>query len=311
MRKSVVWMVAFFVACPALTRADDASSGVPLPGARSRPAGSVKGQAASVRLGQKTITVNLAINTSGAPNAALRWEIPPFGWVGASDPYPDRQFPELTVAIDGDPAHLVERVDAFAGDRNISGLLDAARLDAWSITETPPLVNPQAGDSSAWNALEALGAVQKSDGAYVANWTAGRTLDVRLKPLVKQRVRWSYTARPAYALIRAGQIATPLRKARYCLSSEQVSQLVGGDPDRLVSVVEYDIPVGIDDKPPRSLTLRATTFDRRAGHGPGSIFVCAFDRKPVTSKSRLEDKRVAFDLHGVLHVMKVDDAGAQ
>lgn len=304
-------MVACLVACPALTRADDASSGVPLPGARSRPAVSVKGQAASVRLGQKTITVNLSINTGGAPNAALRWEIRPFGWAGASDPYPDRQFPELTVAIDGDPAHLVERVDAFAGDRNISGLLDAARLDAWSITETPPFVNPQAGDASAWNALEALGAVQKMDGAYVASWTAGRTLDVPLKPLVKQRVRWSYTARPAYALIRADQIATPLRKARYCLSSEQVRQLTGGHSGRLMSVIEYDIPVGIDDKPPQSVSLRTRAFDYEAGRSSGSIFVCAPDRKLIATKGPLEDRPVGFDLHGVLHVMKVDDAVAQ
>lgn len=309
MKKSAVWLLAFLTVFPALTRADDESSGVALPGMRSWPTGSATGLAASVRLDKQAITVDLSIATNETPDPELRWESPVFGWVGASDPYPDRQFSDLTFALDDEPVHPRERVDAFSGERHIESLLDAARLDPLAIVETPPFVKPDADAMPAWHALEALGAVQRVDGGYVANWKVKRTLAVSLMPLATQRVRWSYAARPAYGLIRADQIATPLRQARYCLSAQQIGQLVGRHPKRFMSVFEYDIPIGLDDKAPQSIMLRVLAVNH-VGHHQGRIFVCAADQRAVVARDRLAATVVAADLRGVLHVMKIDDVAA-
>ena len=102
-------MRPFAVACPlslALgasgpAAADDSSKGVQLPGWQAEPGGSVTVTAAAIVLDGQTATATLTLAGGRPAPVRLSLTTPRFGWLGEGEPYPDRQFPELAVRLDG------------------------------------------------------------------------------------------------------------------------------------------------------------------------------------------------------------------
>jgi hypothetical protein len=307
-RRGVCLFALWVIAAP-LTQADDSSAGVPLPGLRSEPAGSTSAKSSSISLAASKVTVAIGVRTKAATSAALKLIGPQFGWMGESEPYPDRQFPELEVLVDGSPIRPDEHFEAYIGATNITKLILSADMDPWAIAATPPYVSASSADPSAVRRLAQLRAIEKSDSAYVARWVARRMLRIPLEPAADQLVLLKYTARPAYALLRSDQIFTTSREAEYCFTAQQLSGLLGSaSASRFFAVAEYAIPSGIDGMPPHAVTL---SFAPRADAGasrPVLTVMCAADGSSIAISGNLIDRPSRIDRHGVLHVMTIGDS---
>ncbi len=161
---------------------------------------------------------------------------PRFGWLGEGEPYPDRQFPELTVRLDGKPVAPAAGFRAFAGAREITELLSADHLDPFAITLTPPYLEPLDPSAPALDALAAAGAVSRRDGKTLAAWTVERTLTVSVPggPAVVLATSWQ--ARPAYDYLPADRTQAGPRLAPYCLNATSLAEALGqpNDPGALV-----------------------------------------------------------------------------
>ena len=94
MTSAILWVLA------AAATAAGSSVGVPLPGLKADEGSNVSARSCSVTLVGDKATVELELAaTSEQP--ALLIDGPLFGWLGGSEAYPDRHFPELEVDIDG------------------------------------------------------------------------------------------------------------------------------------------------------------------------------------------------------------------
>ena len=93
--------------------ANDESAGVAPGTLRAAPASNVAVSAVRVTLAddQIEVTTDLAVRNV---QALLRFDLPRFGWLGEAEPYPDRNFPELLVTIDGRPTPLPLRFSAWS-----------------------------------------------------------------------------------------------------------------------------------------------------------------------------------------------------
>ena len=179
-----------------------------LPDMQSSPTGSVRVIAARVVLRADNIAVSVMTNVSPGGLGRIVIHGPRFGWLGDSEPYPERQFPELQASVDGTPVTVISGFSAFVGSTDISATLRDAQLDPFVIAQTPPFVSAVAGHEIAFNKLVELGAIQKSDDGTLAKWDVARDIGVTLGRDGQHTLALTYTARPAYALIPFHQLAT-------------------------------------------------------------------------------------------------------
>lgn len=278
---SIPAVAAFlFLLAPAAT-AEDASQGVILPGLRSATAPAAKVTVKSAHLELRGSNVEVVLNISSSVSTSLTLETPEFRWLGDAETYPDRQFPELQITIAGSPTAVESTPAAFVGKTNVTEALRDSGLDPFLITDTPPLVrlNP-----AMTGKLEALGAIRKSDGEYLANWTAQRTIQFPI-PAGGTSIKMTYHGRPAFELESIQQIKD---LAKYCTSSDALSKKLNHPkPDQVFVVSEYSIPVSIDNHPPRSLTIK-------------------LDEKTATASCGSRT-----DSTGVVHILSVAEPGAR
>ena len=302
------WCVVMLgIAAPPLY-AEESGTGVPLPGLESDPTGTVVAQAATVSVNAGRVSVDLSVGTV-EEKPALLLETPSFGWTGPSDPYPDRQFPELEIRIDGVPVVPDDRFQAFAGGRNITTLLELAEMDPWAVTRTPPVTAAGSKNPQVLKGLANMGAIEKSGDDYRAKWTARRILRIPLKAVGGQEVELNYRARPASSLMTAEQLDTTSREKRYCISPQQLRRAShSGAATAWLAVSELAIPTGIDGKPPTSAALTISQGAGGAANPPVYYFLCGPHGKSIAKKGSVTHERAEVDDTGVLYVLSVAES---
>ena len=234
-------LIAVALLAPAAAYADDSSRGVPLPGLRSDPPSSVAASAAALEMRGGVVSLTLHVAVRPSQGAAILLQMPSFGWLGESETYPDRQFPELRIEVDGSPATLSDTFTARAGTANVTAALRKAGVDPYLIIDTPPFVKLKPDDPNALD-LQRLGAIESSEGQWLAKWTVQRTVRTALKAGA-HTVKLVYKARPAIALMRGSQLTTPAFASAYCTSGMEIAK------GRSFVVRTFAIPVSIDSKP--------------------------------------------------------------
>lgn len=287
--------------------ADDSSTGVPLLGLESDPADTVFPHACSVTMTAGKVTVELTVGT-GTASPALLLNGPVFGWGGASEPYPDRQFPELEIRIDGSPVTPDDGFEAFAGKTNITNFIKTAQLDPWAITRTPPVTAAHTKYPQVLKGLKNLSAIEScGDDTYLAKWTARRLISIPVKAVPDQRISLSYAARPAYSTVTSDQVVTETREKLYCISAKHLGAVLrSGSAPRPVIITEYIIATGIDGKPPTTVTL--TTSMNGPGLPRAYLFACAPQGKSIAVTSNLARQPVQVDSSARLQLLKITDA---
>lgn len=287
--------------------ADDTSEGV-APRMLSAPQDSSPRSViarSAVRMEGGEVTVSLTAQpTRPAP---AQWVIqgPLYGWLGDSETYPDRHFPELRVLSAGQPVPLTESVKAVAGKGavDVSTLLQQAGINPWLIADTPPFVPTEGISADLLAQLVRAGAVGTSGTDHLAQWRAQRTLGVAVSPGQTLDIR--YRLRPGYALMTQQALAKANLRQRYCLADAPLRAL-GTRFGRSTQFIakRYEIAVGAQDRtpPPVRLTVQPQ---------PGAALVAACTRghaRPA-GVGGWTDVEVVPDQRAVLHVLTLEPAG--
>jgi hypothetical protein len=252
----VAALLASALAVQAPTGAVDASDGVVGPNVEIEPAESTAVLSATVLLRDKTVQLTWKLNVQPGHSARASFTGQRFRWRGEADPYPERQFPELEVLLDGAPALTTSRFSAWMKSTEISNQIRAAGLDPFVITESPPIVAPPGALSEPLKALEREGAIVPDDAGYLAKWSAQRIVSVPLAPGSQRQLTLKYTARPAFALQSFSTLASGIALSKYCVTKSQLSQLLAAAARRYpIQVNEYAVPSAINNTPPPELSV--------------------------------------------------------
>jgi hypothetical protein len=303
-RKVAIYSLALGVAGSPL-RAEESRTGVPLPGLESDPAGTVVPGSCTVNVMARNVRVDLAAGTA-ADTPALLLSGPVFGWSGASDPYPDRHFPELEIRIDGAPMMPEDRFEAFVGKTNVTNLIKSAEMDPWAISRTPPFTLAHPRNIQILNVLKNVDAFERSGDGYLAKWTARRLIRIPLKTARVQRVELSYTLRPATSVMTPDQLDTTSREKSYCITPDELKRLTGsGSPTATLTVSEFTIATGIDGKPPTSVILNVSPKSGAEADGPTDLFFCGPHGKPVAKKGSVTREWIEVDDQGMVRLLSV------
>jgi hypothetical protein len=305
--KAVVlyWLALWdvFIALP--LHAEQSVQEVAMPGLESDPAGTVISESCAVRVTGNDVAVDMTVKTDSR-TPALLINGPQFGWTGATEPYSDRHFPELRIRVDGEFVTPDDRFEAFVGRTNITNLLRAAQMDPWAITRTPPVTSAYPKNTQVLNALKNAGAIVDVGDGYRAEWTARRTLRIALKAAPDHRVELRYTARAAQKLLTSDQLFTASRERTYCISSQELGHFLHpGSVSALLTVGEYTIPTGIDEKPPSSVTFTMQPSAGNVATPKSYVFLCGPHSKPVARGGTLIREPAQVDDQGMLHVLTV------
>lgn len=293
--------------CLPCVYADDASSGVMLPGLRSDPVGSVTVATASLVLRSGHIEATLTVTVQPGQRGSVTVQMPRFGWLGESEPYPDRQFSELQILDGGTPATMESSFAAFVGSVDVTEAIRKAEVDPFAIADTPPFIAPKAGRAPSFEALERLGAVEKSGGDYLAKWTVQRKVRVELNP-GSHALTFTYKARPGYALIRYDLLTRPTYLAKYCLSPHDLATVFGQTAaTQMFAVSNYAIPLSIDGRPPSALSVAVETPGKE-GAPPSLIAFCGADGKAVVGQPTNVRAAARTDAKGIIHILAIETA---
>lgn len=279
-----LYTILFFVTLYSpYANADDTSAGVTLQGLRSDPAGSVTASATSVVLRNGNVQVTLTVTVRRGQGGAVLIEMPRFGWLGESETYPDRQFPELQILANGISAKIENRFAAFVGSSDVTEAILKAGVKPFAIADTPPFVAPGPGGKPAFEMLERLGAIEKSGSDYLAKWTAQRKVRVALSPGLGT-LTLNYKARPGYELRRWDQISKSSNLAEYCASSSDLIKLFGRVATGMFVASDYAIPVTIDDRALTSVDI-AVELPSKEDQPRSVMAFCGADGKAVISQA--------------------------
>jgi len=285
------------LAAPA--HADDESAGVTPGPFRAEPGGSVT--LASSRIVLDGDRVSVALGVTARSGATIRLDLPRFGWLGEAEPYPDRQFPEMAVEVDGRPAAVRNTVFAGFRGQDITAALRDAGLDPFAIAETPPFVSPSPVSAMpvrrrAFEGLVASGAVTKAPEGFLAGWTASRT--VRVTPGAGRHVvTFRYAARPAFALTTVADAA--IRWADYCITPTEAGRLA--ERRGVLVFREYSVPSGLDGiRPPKQILRVAKAADT-------ATIVC--DARGTALIDPAGDAPVRSGPDGVVHILRIGRPG--
>ncbi len=285
--------------------ARDSSDGFALPGLTSDPPGSVTPKDTAVRVAGAKITVDVAVST-GTDIPGLVVQGAPFGPAAATEPYPERHFPELEVSIDGGPVQVEEFTAAFVGNKNIMLFVREAHLDPWAITRSPPWSAAEGANPRALKALAGLGAIEKSGDGYLARWAGRRGVRIPLYKGRDQQVELRYTARPAFAPATVLSVVTPARERDYCLSEAALRRFAHSLPaTQPLTVHEYSIAAGIDDSAPASVTLEMSAADGGRIASRAWIFACGPHRKAIAAVGNVKRQAAQVDEHARLRVLSI------
>jgi hypothetical protein len=295
---------------PAFAQAEDDVSSAPLPGLRSIPAKSVQPLLARISLTPRQVLVS--IMTQGSDDAMLDEHGPAFSWVGAGETYPDKDFPDLKIQVDGQSVNIIDMSKAYDGDIDITADLKQAGLDRFEIDQDLPL-SPTKSDRAMFDRLVTMSAIKKmSDSTpplYVPHWTAVR--DIMFKPGDGEHiVTLSYTPRPGLSLQQMLDVPTSVDVSAYCMTKAALvsyaSQAeIGGD----VVLETYDIPVSVDDKPLANVILNLSGFHSGDLGANTRLVVCGHDRKPIITAASTYKGLIQPDMTGVVHVLAVESPG--
>ncbi len=285
-------------------RTVESPAAVPLPGLQSDPPDTVVPRSGAVSVTADHVAVELLVGTT-TDMPALLLNGPLFGFDGSSAPYSERQFPELSIRVDGAPAVPNDRFEAFYGGRNITNMLTQADLDPWIITRDPPVAAGDAARPRVLRGLTLMGAIEPVGEDFRAKWTARRILRIPLKNIPVQRVELSYTARPARAVMTAGALDTAARERRYCLSPRELAKLPHRGATTLnLAVQEFTIDTGIDGMAPAAVSV--TVQPSEAADRTGAIvFFCGPHGKSVAKRGRVPPVPADVDDSGSVHVLMV------
>lgn len=278
---------------------------VPLPGLESDPPGTVIPQSCELSVAGDKVSMDLTVK-AGTDTPALLINGPLLGWRGPAEPYPDRQFPELEIRIDGDLVAPADRFEAMMGETNITNLLRAAQMDPWAITRSPPVTSAHPKNAQVLTMLRNVGAIVNAGDDYTAKWTARRVLRIALKAAPTQGVGLSYKVRPGHAWLTSEQLITTSREKTYCVSSKQLRHsLHTGSDSTLLSVEEYVLPTGIDGKAPTSVTFTLSPSSSGSASLPAALFMCGSHGKPIAKEISVTRERMEVDDQGMVHVLSV------
>jgi hypothetical protein len=307
---TALWAVLSFVfptIFPTHAYADDSSVGVILPGLRFDPVGSVRVSASSLvsRAGRIELTLNVAVQSGQSGSATI--QMPRFGWLGESGPYPDRQFPEVQILVDGVPSTIESSFAAFVGSTDVTEAIGKAGVDPFVISDTPPFVAPKDGRERAHEMLKRLGAVEQFGGACLAKWTAQRKVKVALDPGLLI-FTLTYKGLPGYALLSFHQIGKPAYLAKYCLSAPDLVRVFGRvNAARLFAVSDSAIPSSIDDRPPPSLSVVVDAPGKEEAPRSLTAF-CGADGKAGVGQATVVRASARTDGKGANHILSVGAA---
>lgn len=291
-------------------RAQVPAPDAPLPGLESDPPDTVLPQSCTVNIVADRITVEMSVRTD-AEMPALLITGPLFGWTDASDPYPDRHFPELGIRINGTPATPNDRFEAFAGKNNVTNLIRTAQMDPWAVARTPPHTSAHAQNPQALNVLKNAGAIEPAGDDFVAKWKVRRVLRIPLNAVPEQSVELHYLARPARSWLNFDQIVTPARELEYCVSSKLLRGLLRpGRGTQSLGVTEYRIATGIDEHSPSTVMLSLS--EEEGAHPPrAAFFLCGPRHKSIAKTHAVTRQPAQSDEHGILHVLSVVESAAK
>lgn len=280
--------------------ADDSSAGVTLGGMLSEPQGSVTPISSSLSLLRNNVAISLDIKVSGNARAQLILRTPRFGWLGESETYPERQFPELQVTSPKGPLLVDDSFVAFMGSTDVTEAIRNAHLDPFAITETPPFVNSKTADIAAINRLIQLGAIEKSESNYLAKWKIQRVVKISVKSGL-DTIDLEYKVRPAFVLCRLRELDKPAFLEKYCLSARDLMAMSSGfGRSQMFVATEYSIPVSVDNKPIASVMVH-TDATRTAFCGTGRKSVIGRTDGPT-------DAAASTDSTGTVHVLAIATA---
>jgi len=286
------------------------NSGVPFPGLESDPPQSVTPRSAAVVLSGDQVTLDLAVSATDNA-AALLLNGPRFGWLGAAERYPDRQFPELKIQLNGAAIAPQDRFEATAGGNNITGLLRAADMDPWAITRDPPIATAHAHNPQVLTLLRNAGAIAKAGGAaddgtlYTAKWVARRLIAIPVTPAAGATLQLQYDARPGIRGPGGDDRMTNSFARLYCLSGKDLRRLQASWDKGPVAIKEYDIATGIDDNVPDAVTLSLSAFPADSQTLTRLAFWCGPGGKSMSTRGRADRNRAAADTSGRLHVLTI------
>ncbi len=290
-----------------LVYADDLTGAVALPGLESDPPNTASPGDCGVSVVAGRVSIDLSLTVAG--ESALLLQTPLFGHRGPPDPYPERQFPELTIGINGQSRALNDRFEAFVGTRDVTMLVQTAGMDPWTITHTPPLTTSAGAGEPILKFLIRVGAIEPSGGDYLAKWQARRVIRVPLESAQVQHVQLDYALRPANTVIPVEQLDTTTREKAYCLSPSSLRRIThkGSDHPRL-GISEFSIATGIDGKPPGSVTISMSPATGIDSKHHSYLFLCGPHGKPIATERALTRERAEVDDLGNLHVLAVIEA---
>lgn len=245
------------IATPA--RADDESGGVAAGPFRTVQGGKATLDHVGITLNGEKVRIRLSA-TMGA-KTAIRLALPAFAWSGEGETYQTRQFPELAVDVDGRSVKSADVVAVSLRGKDITRTVNAAGLDPFAITETPPFVQASPGRRKAFDDLVATSAVVTTPEGQVARWTASRKIQV-VVGRASHTLGFNYAARPALTIDASRRGDVQWRD--YCLNPGEAAGLMANHvPPGPVIVRRYRFPATLDGAEPRTLKLRA--IRRQAG----------------------------------------------
>lgn len=251
------------------------------------------------------VTVSLTALPTLPASAQLLIQGPLFGWLGDSETYPDRHFPELRVLSAGQPAPVTESVKAVAGPGavDVSNLLQQAGINPWQIAETPPLVPTEGVSADVLAQLVRAGAVGTAGSDHLAQWRAQRMLGIPVSPGQTLDIR--YRLRPGYALMTQQALAKPKLRQRYCLADAPLRAL-GQQFGRTAQFIakRYEIGVGAQDRTPPTVRLSVVPTP-----GVALVAACTRGNARPAGVGGWADVEVLPDQSAVLHVLTLQPAG--
>jgi hypothetical protein len=253
---------------------------------------------------QVDLTVAFAVKTASAV-AHATIVTPPFHWRGEADPYPDRQYPELRVLLDGHPVAMESGFAASAGAVDLSSVMRTARIDPFQIAESPPIADVAGIAPEILDILKRSGAIARDDEAgYLAKWTAHRTIRVEVPSGSERQLTIRYTARPAFALRSLEDAARARMLDQYCLTPARVGGVLG-PKDAAAQVVfnQYAISTGVNGKatPAVQVEINALTD----GGQPVSLFALCDQHGNGIVETRAARLYARTDEHGVVRILAI------
>jgi hypothetical protein len=287
-------------------KADDVSRGVAPPAPVAIPAGAVKVKSSSLNIKSKKITIQMSVEVGDSQGAILKLTLPRFGWMGEAEPYPDRDFPDLTFLIDGKIVAVRDQFRAFVGNQEITHILEQDKLDPFVIAATPPFLAWKDKDSHSVEGLKSAGAIEAEGSQYVAKWDAQRIITLKV-PSGAHELSLTYKARPAYRLLAIKNLKHSEDLAGACITENDLTNALH-ERTPTITVREYTIPASIAGEKPELVEAHVDFSDAQQGR-PDLVAFCGTSVKAVITTNGQVSGPAQPDSDGKIHVLAIKKIG--